>query len=128
LGELARIEPELLKLGYQIIAISLDTPEYLAQSKTTHQAKYTMLSDSEGLAARAFGIAWHLEPPVYDQYRSLGNDIERASGQKHHILPVPATFVVNKAGIITFTYVHPDHRVRVNAEVLLAAAKAGLQE
>lgn len=115
-----------MKLGYQIIAISLDKPEYLIESKTMHQAKYTMLSDSEADAARAFGIAWRLEPAIYDQYRSTGINIERASGETHHILPVPAAFVVNAEGIITFTYVHPDHRIRVSADVLLAAAKAGL--
>ncbi len=51
-------------------------------------------------------------------------DLETYSGQTHHVLPVPSVYMVDEAGILQFSYVHPDYRVRVPHEVILAAAKA----
>ncbi|TYO97469.1 peroxiredoxin [Geothermobacter ehrlichii] len=127
LADLGRIEPDLLRLGYQLVAISMDSPRFLRETRQKHAINYTLLSDSDANAAKAFGLAWRLEEPTFDQYRSLGFDIEQASGRKHHILPVPATFVVGTDGLISFAYVHPDFRIRVDGDVLLAAARAGLK-
>ena len=50
-------------------------------------------------------------------------DVEQASGQKHHMLPVPAVFLVATNGLIQFEYVNPDYKVRLEPELLLAAAR-----
>ncbi len=51
-----------------------------------------------------------------------------ASGQTHHQLPVPSVFIVGKDGKIGFSYVNPDYRVRLEGDVMLAAAKAVLKQ
>ena len=43
-------------------------------------------------------------------------------------LPVPAVFVIGKDGIIQFSFVHPDYSVRLDMDVLIAAAKAAGRE
>ncbi len=50
-------------------------------------------------------------------------DVEEASGQKHHLLPVPAVFLVATNGLIQFECVNPDYKVRLDPDLLLAAAK-----
>lgn len=55
-------------------------------------------------------------------------DLEQASGRQHHILPVPAAFIIDTQGVIKFKYVNSDYKVRINADVLLAAAKAFITE
>ncbi len=121
-----KIEPELLKLGYQIIALSADKPEYLQKSQLKHKPNYLLLSDSTMKAATAFGIAFRVDEPTVEKYKDFGADIEAASGEKHHLLPVPAAFVIGSDGVVNFSYVNPDFRIRVSSEVLLAAAKAAL--
>jgi hypothetical protein len=39
-------------------------------------------------------------------------------------LPVPAVYLVDDGGSITFHYVHPNHKIRLDPELLLAAARA----
>ena len=56
-----------------------------------------------------------------------GHDIEEASGETHHMLPVPATFIIGRDGIIQFQYANPNYKVRLTPEVLLAAAQAALE-
>jgi peroxiredoxin len=126
LGELIQIEPDLIELGYQIIAISADSPGSLKQSQQKHKPKYRLLSDSSMQGAIALGIAWRVDAETMEKYQGFGIDLEQASGESHHILPVPAAYVLGTDGIIKFAYVNPDHRVRVPSAVLLAAAKAAL--
>ena len=62
-----------------------------------------------------------------EKYKKWGIDLEKASGYKHHYLPVPATYVVGINGIIQFQYTNPDYKVRLDPELLVAAAKSYLK-
>ncbi len=124
LNELKDVESELLGLGYQIIAISPDKPENLKKSAEKHEMKYQLLSDSKMEAAKAFGLAFKVDSPTLNKYEKYGIDLEDTSGEKHHLLPVPAVFLVNTDGIIQFQYVNPNYKVRLKKEIILAAAKA----
>ena len=124
LSALAKSEKKLLKLGYQILAISPDRPEELKKSKGKHKMNYTLLSDSSMEAAKKFGLAFRVGDALLKKYKGYGIDLEASSGQKHHLLPVPAVFLVDTEGIIQFQYVNPDYKIRLNGDVLMAAAKA----
>ena len=50
--------------------------------------------------------------------------LEGSSGETHHVLPAPATFIIGTDGIIQFQYTNPDYKVRLHPDVLLAAARA----
>lgn len=43
------------------------------------------------------------------------------------VLPVPSVFIIGTDRVIRFTYVNPNYRIRMNGDVLLAAAKAALE-
>ena len=91
------------------------------------EIKYRLLSDSEMTAAIALGIAFHVDDATVGKHKtSLGIDFEADSGQKHHLLPVPAVFVVAKDGVIQFSYVNPNYKVRIDPGVLLKAAEAAI--
>lgn len=51
-------------------------------------------------------------------------DHEAASGENHHLLPVPAVFIGGTDDVIAFFYANPDYKVRLAPEVLLAAKAA----
>jgi hypothetical protein len=38
-------------------------------------------------------------------------------------LPVPAVYLVDRGATITFHFVHPDYRLRLHPELLLAATR-----
>lgn len=124
MGGLSQIEPELLQLGYQIIAVSADSPEYLRQSKKKLQPNYLLLSDSSMRGAISLGIAWQLSRDEYQKYQGFGIDLEKISGDSHHLLPVPTAYIIDTNAVIRFAYTNPDYRIRISPEVLLAAAKA----
>lgn len=112
-------------MGYQIIAISPDRPEKLRESIQKQQLQYTVVSDSRMDAAKAMGLAFRVSKETLDRYLKWGIDLEEASGETHHLLPVPAVFLLNREGIIEFQFVHPNYKVRLDPEILLAVAKRG---
>lgn len=124
LRDVQEIEPALKELGYQILAVSPDRPAKLAETLAKDKLGYALLSDSDMHAARAFGLSFEVDEPTRDKYRKYNIDLVAASGKTHNLLPVPAAFVIDKAGVIRFAYSNPDYKTRVSGEKLLAAAKA----
>ena len=124
LGQLQEIDPQLRALGYRIVAVSPDRPEELAKSAAKDELTYTILSDSTMEAGQAFGLAFTVDEATLEKYAGYGIDLEAASGEKHHMLPVPAVFLIGSDGVIDFVYANPDYKTRIDPEVLLTQAKA----
>ncbi|MEQ9265289.1 MAG: peroxiredoxin-like family protein [Balneolaceae bacterium] len=124
--ELQQIESEILDIGYQIIAISVDKPEILKETLMKNELSYTLLSDSPADALKSFGVAYKVDDATVTRYKSVGIDFEKNTGYNHNILPAPAVFIIDQEGTVKFQYVNPDYKQRINGDVLLAAAKAYL--
>lgn len=123
LGELQKAEAELVGLGYRLVAVSADRPEKLRESVRKHELAYTLLSDAGMECAESFGIAFRVDDATIETYKKYGIDLEDASGQTHHILPVPTVALVDTQGVIRFIYSNPDYKVRLSTADLLAAAR-----
>lgn len=121
---LVDIIDELKASGFQILAISPDQPAKLKQTPNRDKLNYTLLSDSEMHAAKAFGIAFEVPAELVTKYKSEYQiDLEGASGQTHHLLPHPAVFIVDAKGVIRFAHVNPDYKQRLDPSAILKAAK-----
>ena len=112
LKALAELESEILKKGYQIIAISPDSPSELKKTMSDDKLKYQLFSDSNGELSKAFGIAFKA-PENYKPYLSKGSD-----GVNTSYLPVPALFILNNQSEITFEYLSPNYKNRISKELL----------
>jgi peroxiredoxin len=123
LGVLKKVEPQLLALGYELLFLSADRPDILYSSLKEPDIHYTLLSDASMSAARAYHVAYQLDAEALAKYGEYGVDLEAASGHGHHQLPVPAVFIVDRAGVIRFVYANPDYTTRIAPEALLDAAQ-----
>lgn len=117
LAELQAIEPDIIHTGYQIIAISPDSPESLQASISKNKLNYLLLSDNHTEASRGFGLAFQA-PERYAEM--LG---KASAEQNRNTLPVPAVFVVNTSGEIQFEHINPDYKKRLKGSLLLAVLK-----
>ncbi len=124
LSELRHAEARLKELGFDVWFISMDRPGVLVESLDEPDIGYTLFSDSGLSATRAFGIAFRVDNATVERYLGVGIDLEAVSGEDHHVLPAPATFLIGEDGVINFAYVNPSYDVRLPPSVLLAAAEA----
>ena len=122
--------PAVRERGALLAAIS---PQTIRQSDFTVQQydiQYPLLHDANCVVAEQFGVAFPVSPVMQRYYRSIlvnipfinsGKNVMAASDDSVWKLPLPATFVVNQAGFITFAEAHADFRVRPEPEDVLAA-------
>jgi peroxiredoxin len=123
LGALKKVEPKLVALGYDLLFLSADRPEILFSSLKEPDVHYTLLSDASMSAARAYRVAYRLDSEALAKYGEYGVDLEAASGETHHQLPVPAVFIIDRMGVVRFVYANPDYTTRISPDALLEAAQ-----
>jgi len=119
LAGLQEVEKDLTKAGYQLIAISTDSPENLSKTLDKQSLSYKLLSDADLNAAKKFGIAFK-GPKNYDGFlpeTSGGKNVEK-------LLPVPSVFIISRKGQILFEYINPNIAQRLSGALLKAAAIA----
>ncbi len=110
-------QSEVIRLGYQIVAISPDSPENLVNTVEKDKLQYSLYSDAEGKFIQSIGIAFKA-PEKYS-----GMLLKNSDGLNSGFLPVPSVFILNSAGKIKFEYVNPDYKDRMTAGLLLAVLK-----
>jgi hypothetical protein len=69
-------------------------------------------------AGQAFGIAFNVESDKFAKF------LQKASGETHRLLPVPAVYIVDTESKVQFQYVNPDYKTRIDPQTVLAAARA----
>ena len=117
LSDMQGIEKEIQDLGYQIVAISPDSPSKLKETVGKDKLNYSLFSDSNGTFSKSVGIAF-ARPAKYGDM--LG---EYSDGKNKSFLPVPTVYVVDDLGIIKFLYINPNYKERLKGNLLLAVLK-----
>lgn len=117
LAEIQQVESQILESGYQLIAISPDSPENINPTDEKHNLNYSLYSDPDGDFLKKLGLIYKA-PEKYSDMLS-----ERSDGKNKGFLPVPSVFVVDISGTILFEYINPDYTTRISAGLLLAVLK-----
>ena len=117
LSDIRDAESEVLELGYQIIAISPDSPENLQASDEKNELNYQLYSDADGKLTKAMGIAFKVEEKRKDRL------FNKSGGLNDGFLPVPSVFVTDTSGQIVFEYINPNYKTRMSSKLLVAVLK-----
>jgi peroxiredoxin len=114
---------EIQEQGANLIAISPQLPDESLTTAAKGNLTYQVLSDLGNSLASHLGLVFELAPSVADIYRSVGYDLERINGNSSWTLPIPATYVVRKDGIIADAFVQPDYSVRKEPSEVIEVLK-----
>lgn len=117
LSEIQGVQSEVIKLGYQIMAVSPDSPENLQVTDEKDKLEYSLYSDADGKLIQSLGIAFKAP----EKYTGMLN--KSSCGLNEGFLPVPSVFIVDTSGKILFEYINPDYKTRLSAGLLLAVLK-----
>ncbi len=90
---------------------------------------YTLLSDSKLELTQKMGLAYRVSGRIVTRYKERGIvDLAEASGEDHLGLPVPAAYLVDQEGLVQYSYVNPNYKVRIDPEVLMVVAKSMIKK
>jgi len=120
LSEFAEKAKEIETAGAKLIAISGESYDNVAKTKEQTGANFTVISDVDGSIMKAFGVNFK----VTEEYQAMIQDKLKASiadtnANKKADLPVPATFIIDKAGKIVYKQFNPDYKDRASVEDIL---------
>ncbi|MEP1444832.1 MAG: peroxiredoxin-like family protein [Paraglaciecola sp.] len=115
---------EIHALGAKLMAISPELPDGSMTKSEIHQMDFTVLSDQDAQVASLFGVSWNVPEVLLEHMRvDRQLDLETINNGNSRILPIPATFIINPEGIVTWRYVDVDYRTRSEPDDIINALK-----
>ena len=114
------IVPQIREAGAELIAIS---PQIVSQAffmADQHRLRFPLLSDPHNEVARKFGLVYRVPEDQQALYRRTFVNLPHANGDDSWELPIPATFIVDRDGAVTYAYANPDYTERPEPLDILA--------
>jgi len=115
-------QDQIEALGGQIVAIMPETQKYAGQFKSESGAPFPVLTDLDNGYALSLNLAIWLGTEIQQLLSYL--DLSDFHGNAGWVLPIPATFVVGRDGLVKARFVDPDFRKRMEIEDLIAAVRS----
>ena len=116
--------PEFKTHNAQLVAISPQLPDETLSSAQKNALEFDVLSDINNKVAEQFGLLFTLDERIVALYSQFGIDFEKYYGNKSYKLPLPATYVINQKGIITYAFLNEDYTLRAEPTDVLAALES----
>ena len=104
--------PAVRERGALLVAISPQTVRQNDFTVTQHTLPFPLLRDEGAAVAAGFGAAYSVPRSMQSYYRSILVNIPFINGEQSWRLPMPATFVIGRDGVIRWSQGHADFRVR----------------
>jgi peroxiredoxin len=106
--------------GATIIAITPETAENISKTVEKTKATYPILHDEGMVIMKNYDVAFAVDEKTVEKYKGYGIDFTQSNGAANGAnLPVPALYVINKEGTISFRHFDKNYTKRVSvAEVL----------
>ncbi|WP_279581450.1 peroxiredoxin-like family protein [Fodinicola feengrottensis] len=116
--------PAFTAAGASLVAVSPQLPDGSLTMAERHALTFPVLSDLRNVTARQYGLVFTMSAEVVDTARAIGVDFVAVNGNDTWELPIPATFVIDRQGVIRWVQAHADWRQRPQPQAILDALTA----
>jgi peroxiredoxin len=110
--------------GAKIVAISPESRKYSQQLGVDSNNRFPILTDVDNGYALALNLAIWVDDDMARLIAGAGWDVPSYQTARSWVLPIPATFVLDRNGRVTARYVNADYRTRMEVEDILVALEA----
>jgi peroxiredoxin len=117
--------PEIRAAGATLVALSPETPDNTLSTAEKDHLDFDVLSDRGNKVAHAYGVAYKVPKIVVEQ--SKGRlDLAKHNGNDSGELPLGATYIIDRDGVIRYAFVDADYRKRAEpSDVIVALRNLG---
>lgn len=102
-----------------VIAITPESEMYIDESIDKTGATFSIIWDENHLIMDAYQVTFKLSNSKNAVYKVAGINVAKASGSDHRMLPVPATYIVGKDGLIKGSFYNEDYSLRMPVKDIL---------
>lgn len=121
---LAEIADAAAAKGARIVAISPESRKYSQRLSADSQGKFPILTDVDNGLALALNLAIWVDDDMARLIAGAGWDVPSYQTGKSWVLPIPATFILDREGRIVARYVNADYRTRMEVNEILSALES----
>lgn len=125
LRALQQVLPQLQHLGASLVAISPQKPDESLSTAEKNALSFPVLSDLASSVASSFGITFDLAEELRPIYTRFDHPLPQKNGVDSWVLPIPATYVIDKKGKILLSFVDIDYRNRLEPSEVITALSSG---
>ena len=104
--------PKIQALGASVLAISPQTIDASRKTALNNALYFDVLSDAGCQIARDYGIVFEIPDPLKLLYTELGHALPDYNGTEDWLLPVPATFIIDRRRHIALAHIDVDYSKR----------------
>lgn len=124
--ELRRFQDSLQLIsdrGAQLIAITPEAKEGIDSTIAKTGAIFPIFYDYNMQITTSYNGSYKLDERTIGRYKNAGIDILKLNQQKQGSLPVPAVYIIDKEGTITYRYFEEDYKKRPFVKEILQNLK-----
>lgn len=126
LAQYQSILPMIKENGANLIAVSAQTPDESLSIKEKNELDFEVLSDNGNLVARLYTTVFKNGDAPVEEMNKLGFDFDSFYGNDSKEIPVPAVFIIEKDGEISFAKTEGgDYRNRTESLEIITKLKNG---
>ena len=119
----ARLD-DIHALGAKLIAITPQLPDDSMTENQISEMGFTVLSDQDANVASQYGVAWTVPDSLLEHMRvDRQLDLESINNGNARVLPIPATFIIGRDGLVVWRYVDVDYRTRSEPDDIIEALR-----
>ena len=113
----------LQKAGAQLVAVTAEGSEGIRNTVSKNGITFPIIFDEDMKLAKSYGVYYKVDDRTIGRYKNAGFDLAKINVQKEVALPVPAVYVVNEDGAVSYRYFNEDYRRRPWVSDIIAALK-----
>ncbi len=116
--------PTFKKYGAQLLAVTPQKPDRSQEQIKKDGYPFEVVSDLDYSVSKNYNLYFEVPKYLTKLYKEkFSLDIAKYNGEGRYGLPVPATYIIDKKGIIRAAYARTDYTKRMEPEAILAALK-----
>ena len=123
INALVQAQKELSADGGQIIAVMPDRQKFVADLKLQSNVPFPILTDTDNGYALSLNLTIWVGAEIQKMMEGR-LDLPTFQGNSSWMLPIPATFVVGRDGLIRARFIDPDYRKRMMIADIIAAMRS----
>ena len=112
--------PEFKNAGATLIALTPEVPDKSLSTSEKHELEFAVLSDLNNVVGKKYGVVFQLTLDVASIYEE-GFGLSKYNGNSDSELPLAATYVIDKNGIIQYAFLDSDYRNRAEPNEIIKA-------
>jgi peroxiredoxin len=123
LRALDRVAPEFHRAGAALVAITVEPAALARAALAAAPLRFPILHDWDTRVSNLFGLTFELGEDLAALYRSAQIAFARDDAGRI-MLPIPASYVVRRDGVVSWSHIDVDFTNRAEPQSLLAAVAA----